>query len=71
MIQTFKKGDKVIFTDAYMHQYNPECYPAVGTVGTILKIDGNTAEVMWDKGSTSEDDIWWVGVSRLGPVPQL
>lgn len=65
----FKVGDKVVFTNAEKHEKVSQFYPAVGTVGTVVKIDtgllgenallvdwGNAEGVdVWEDGTTS----WW------------
>ena len=60
-------GKKVIMVDrSICDDSNSPCYPANGTVGTIVDFDGSghsnwfTIEVKWAKGSTTEDDTWWV-----------
>lgn len=54
-----KKGDKVRFTCAMMHEFCPEFYPEPGTVGVIeqeAKLGGFW--IQWPKGSTSRDDYY-------------
>lgn len=65
----FKVGDKVVFTNAEKHEKVSQFYPAVGTVGTVVKIDtgllgenallvdwGNAEGIdVWEDGTTS----WW------------
>ena len=57
------KGAKVVFTDAKAHKEEPQYYPAVGTVGTVLQ-DGDDW-IQWPEGSTSMDDIWSAPVDAL------
>lgn len=57
----FKKGDHVILADNEEtrtdHLKKPEWYPAPGTRG-IVTGDSAVPYVQWEKGSTSEDDVW-------------
>lgn len=38
-INKFNIGDKVVFINAQKHKSHSEYYPAVGTIGTVVKID--------------------------------
>lgn len=61
-----KVGDKVRFVNAEVHDCDPYCYPPVGTIGTVLSIDGDDVVfVQWPEGSTLTDDRWWSSVERL------
>lgn len=61
-----KVGDKVRFVNAEVHDCDPYCYPPVGTIGTVLSIDGDDVVfVQWPGGSTLTDDRWWSSVERL------
>ena len=57
------KGAKVVFTDAKAHEEEPQYYPPVGTVGTVLHNGDDW--IQWPKGSTSMDDIWCAPVDVL------
>ena len=57
------KGAKVVFTDAKAHEEEPQYYPPVGTVGTVLHNGDDW--IQWPKGSTSMDDIWCAPVEAL------
>ena len=57
------KGAKVVFTDAKAHKEEPQYYPAVGTIGTVLQ-DGDDW-IQWPEGSTSLNDIWSANVNAL------
>lgn len=53
-------GDKVRFIDAKSHEFLPEFFPPVGTVGEIIRFDEDEELlVQWEEGSTSEDDTWY------------
>ena len=55
----FKTGDKVRYIGKD-HNDMPEFYPLVGTIGTVVKEDGNTDwYIQWPKGSTSKEDCWY------------
>ena len=54
-----KAGDKVRFIGAKSHEFLPEFFPPVGTVGEIIGFDEDEdLLVQWEKGSTSENDLW-------------
>lgn len=56
----FKVGSKVVFIDVIHHNTDPQFYPKVGTIGTVVKDeDERFIRVQWEKGSTSEHDLWW------------
>lgn len=62
----FKVGDKVVFTNAEKHEKVSQFYPAVGTVGTVVKIDTgllgeNTLLVDW--GNAEGIDVWEDGTT--------
>lgn len=57
----FNVGDKVVFINAQKHKSHSGYYPAVGTVGTVVKIDEHPIEdfgllVNW--GDAKGVDIW-------------
>ena len=57
----FNVGDKVVFINAQKHKSHSEYYPAVGTVGTVVKIDEHPIEdfgllVNW--GDAKGVDVW-------------
>lgn len=57
----FKVGDKVVFTNAEKHEKVSQFYPAVGTVGTVVKIDKHPiAEkgLLVDWGDAEGIDVW-------------
>ena len=61
-----KVGDKVRFTDVEDRGYAPHCFPPVGPIGTVLRIDSNDGVfVQWPEGSTSCDDRWWAAATKL------
>ena len=58
-------GKKVVMVDRSICDDDYDCYPKNGTVGTIVELynsdyDGLNVQVQWTKGSTSDDDLWWV-----------
>lgn len=54
-----KVGSKVMMIDGELHNEKPRWFPAVGTVGIIVrKLDYITCEVQWPKGTTSWQDKW-------------
>ena len=61
----FYVGDRVVY-DGCGHAQAPECYPAAGTTGRIVRI-GNIKDafVQWAANSTSGDDRWWTELSHL------
>lgn len=73
----FKVGDKVVFTNAQKHETISRFYPAVGTVGTVVKIDkhpidekgllvdwGNAEGIeVWEDGTKS----WWCNECDVKP----
>lgn len=55
-------GDKVEFIDEFAQAVYPKWCPRVGTIGTVIEIDPDgDILVEWPEGSTSKDDIWYVG----------
>lgn len=54
-------GRTVRFINRNLHKKNPDCFPKVGTFGTIISslVEGEFY-VHWAEGSTSNDDCWWV-----------
>ena len=67
----FKIGDKVRFVDEEGHKKYQYCYPPVGTVGEITRIDrGKFLRVQWPHGSTSFDDSWYCEEQRLEIVTE-
>lgn len=55
----FKVGDKVRYIGKY-HNEMPEFYPSVGTIGTVIRDEGERDwYIQWLKGSTSEKDCWY------------
>ena len=59
-------GKKVVMVDRSICDDDYDCYPKNGTVGTIVELyncyddDGLNVQVQWARGSTSDDDLWWV-----------
>ena len=58
-------GKKVVMVNRSICDDDYDCYPKNGTVGTIVELynsdyDGLNVRVQWTKGSTSDDDLWWV-----------
>lgn len=55
----FKVGDKVRYIGKN-HEEMPEFYPEIGTIGTVVKEDGDMGwHIQWPKGSTSKKDCWY------------
>lgn len=61
----FKVGDKVVFIDNKKHRAFPICFPKVGTIGTIVSTHACNCYVQWEKGSTSENDLWCTNYDRI------
>lgn len=60
----FNIGDKVVFANAEKHEKVSQFYPAVGTVGTVVKIDKHSiAEkgLLVDWGDAEGIDVWGDG----------
>lgn len=55
-VSKLKKGDKVRFTNAVLHEMIPQFYPKPGTIG-IVHHDHDEL-IQWPTGSTSLDDLW-------------
>ena len=54
----FNVGDKVRYIGKD-HREMPEFYPEIGTIGTVVKEDGDADwYIQWPKGSTSRKDCW-------------
>lgn len=65
----FKKGDKVVFVDPELHEKFPVWYPSVGTVGVVVKVDGDdSVRVKWRKGTTSSHDTWFAPFEAVAPA---
>ncbi|HPQ79748.1 MAG TPA: hypothetical protein PLG47_04810, partial [Candidatus Dojkabacteria bacterium] len=65
----YEVGDKVVYTDSKHHSERPEFYPKAGTYGRIVdNIFGDIYTIQWDKGSTSENDIWACSCDRFKPA---
>ncbi len=61
----FNVGDKVVFINAQKHESESRYYPAVGTVGTVVKISNNNFPIdeyglLVDWGNAEGVDNWWV-----------
>lgn len=57
----FKVGDKVVFINAQKHESASGYYPAVGTVGTVVKINKNPINkygLMVNWGDAKGVDVW-------------
>ena len=65
----YKVGDKVVFIDKNKHEEHPKFYPEVGTVGTVVGVDGDVF-VKWEEGSTSGDDRWYCGFEHCIPAKE-
>lgn len=60
-----KVGSKVRITDGKAHKDNPQWFPEVGTVGTVMEVGSHTHFIQWPEGSTSERDRWYCDDTRL------
>ena len=57
--------------DSWKHNRDyPEYYPKPGTIGTVTR-PGYAPKVQWPKGTTSEDDNWWVNGDYLREVKHM
>lgn len=73
-IDKLKKGDKVRFTSAELHESIPRFYPKPGTIG-IVHHDHDDL-IQWPTGSTSLDDLWCAPGSSMelvttGKTPKI
>lgn len=72
MKDKFKIGQKVRYTNYFIHSIFPECYPPVGTEGIITELFSATkiAIVQWASGSTSNDDKWASDINDLSLIKE-
>lgn len=68
-------GDEVMMIDEKHHAYNPECYPAKGSIGVVVQysLRDETALVDWGQDSGVNCNLngkytWWCGEKRLAKV---
>lgn len=68
-------GDEVMMIDEKHHAYNPECYPAKGSIGVVVEYSpcDETALVDWGQDSGVDSNLdgeyaWWCGEQRLTKV---
>ena len=55
----FNVGDKIKYIGP-KHDINPQWFPIVGTIGTIVQdVDEVDCYIQWPKGSTSKEDCWY------------
>lgn len=67
----FNIGDKVRYIGKD-HKEMPEFYPEIGTIGTVVKEDGDTDwYIQWPKGSTSRKDCWYCGENDIELVENV
>lgn len=52
-------GDTVVY-NGNDHEKYPQLYPEKGTLGTVVAQDDAQYKVSFRKGTTSDDDSWWV-----------
>lgn len=71
----FNIGDEVMMIDEKHHAYNPECYPAKGSIGVVVEYSpcDETALVDWGQDSGVDSNLdgeyaWWCGEQRLAKV---
>ena len=64
----YRRGEIVVFTSDKMHQMYPQFYPRRGTRGVIFSTTRFDAEIRWEKGTTSRDDIWWARYEHIKPA---
>ena len=60
-----KVGSKVRMSDGEGHRDNPQWFPDVGTIGTIINTNDATALIQWPSGATSKDDRWLCSLCNL------
>lgn len=53
-----KVGSKVRMINRGSHRDNPQWFPDVGTIGTIINTYDVAALIQWPSGATSENDRW-------------
>lgn len=65
--RAIKVGDKVRMSNEEAHTVDPENYPPIGTVGTVIKACNNIGVifVQWQKGTTSYDDCHWCAIDEV------
>lgn len=62
----FEVGDEVIFADERLHCRFPKWYPKRGTKGVITNMCcDSTFWVQWERGSTSDNDVWCCNAHNL------
>lgn len=76
-------GKKVRFINAEAHEEEPDYYPEVGTIGTLVPVKGTDFEylvdnlddfaVQWPKGTTTGHggDLWLVDEKSLELVEEV
>lgn len=69
-MKKFTVGMKVRFIDENGHKFEPQFYPEVGTIGTVIDASHDCLFIQWPKGSTSGDDCWCALSYRLEIVKE-
>lgn len=67
-----RPGDWVKFTGKDGGERLRQWYPAIGTVGQVVKLSDGQARVQWPAGSTSGDDLYYAELDalELAPAPR-
>lgn len=67
-----RAGDWVRFTGKDGGERLRQWYPAIGTVGQVVKMSDGQARVQWPAGSTSGDDLYYAELDalELAPAPR-
>ena len=58
MKHKFKRGDKVVFLNAELHNEYPIYYPPEGSVGSVLIPGRESACIQWPEGTTGGSGLW-------------
>lgn len=63
-------GKCVKFIDDVSHKALPNYFPVVGTLGVVLKAEGDEIFVQWPHSTTSDDDMWWCFKTNVEIMPE-
>lgn len=67
----FKKGDEVLVIDGDWHKLNSRYYPAEGSYGTVMGVEGGSITVQYGENSgTAYDHAWCIDDWALRKVTQ-
>ena len=63
-------GKYVKFIDGVSHKRLPNYCPVAGTLGVVLKVEGDSICVQWPHGTTSGEDVWWCFKTDVEIMPE-